>query len=261
MQRIWSAALAYGFCAGGFCASASAAPAAGSAELLLGAGVHYSQGTYGTGIRTRITALTFTGRYDTARWTFRGSVPYLFISGSDAVVPGIGRVAGASAAASSTSGLGDVTLSATYAAYHDAATQFGVDVTGKIKLATADPDERLGTGEHDLGVLAEVYKAFGRLTAFAGLGYTEFGTSPRLAISDAFSYTLGASYRLDERDSVGASYDERERLASGAAAQKELTVFYSRRTARGWRTQVYFLRGFADGSPDWGAGLSAAHPF
>jgi hypothetical protein len=256
MRRIWITAFAYWFCA-----SAVAAPAAGSEELLLGAGVHYSQGTYGTGVTTRITAVTFTGRYDTARWTFRGSVPYLFISGSNAVVPGIGRVGGATAAESSTSGLGDVALSATYAAYYDAATQFGVDVTGKIKVATADPDESLGTGEHDLGVLAEVYKVLGRLTVFAGLGYTEFGTTPRLAISDAVSYTLGASYRLDDRDSVGVSYDERERLASGAAPQKEITAFYARKIERGWRAQVYFLLGFADGSPDWGAGLSAAYPF
>lgn len=245
----------------GLCASMHAGRAAEREELTLGAGVHFSEGTYGTGISTRITAFTFTGRYDWGRWTFRGSLPYLFISGSNAVVPGIGRVDAAATGDSSASGLGDLTLSATYAAYYDAATQFGVDLTGRIKLATADPDERLGTGEHDLGVLAEVYKAIGRLTVFAGLGYTEFGVSTKFAISDVFNYTLGASYRLDERDSVGVSFDERDRLASGAAPQKEITVFFSRRIERGWRAQVYFLRGFADGSPDWGAGLSAARPF
>jgi hypothetical protein len=87
---------------------------------------------------------------------------------------GWGGGAGAPAGESSASGLGDVTLSATYEAYYDAKTQFGIDLTGKIKLATADPDERLGTGEHDLGVAAEIYKSFGRLTVFAGIGYTQF---------------------------------------------------------------------------------------
>lgn len=256
MKRIAACALA--LCAG---AAAHAQPAAERGSVLLGGGVHYNQGDYGTGVTTRITAFTFTGRYDTARWTFRGSVPYLFISGSEAVVPGFGRVEGARAGESSVSGLGDVTLSASYAAYYDAPTQFGLDLTGKIKLATADPAERLGTGEHDVGVAADVYKAIGRLTVFAGIGYTEFGTAPRFRLSDAFNYTLGGSYRLDARDSVGVSFDERERLASGAPPQEEVTVFFSRRIEDGWRAQVYWLLGFAEGSPDWGAGLSAAYPF
>ncbi|HKQ27257.1 MAG TPA: hypothetical protein VJT77_01580, partial [Burkholderiales bacterium] len=45
-------------------------------EITLGGGVHYSEGDYGTGSSTSITALTFTGRYDTREWSFRGSVPY-----------------------------------------------------------------------------------------------------------------------------------------------------------------------------------------
>jgi hypothetical protein len=230
MKRIGGFALALCVCAG-----AQAQRAAEREQLLLGAGAHYSQGDYGTGITTRITAITFTGRYDTGRWTFRGTVPYLSISGSEAVVPGFGRLEGAPAGESSASGLGDVTLSATYEAYYDAKTQFGIDLTGKIKLATADPDERLGTGEHDLGVAAEIYKSFGRLTVFAGIGYTQFGTTPRLTVDGATNYMLGASYRLDERDSVGVSFDERERLASGAPPQDEMTLFFSRRIEGGWR--------------------------
>jgi hypothetical protein len=244
-------------------ACAAAAERDGRGETTLGAGVHYNQGRYGTGATTHITAITFTARRDTERWTLRGSVPYLWISGSNAVVPGFGPVRrGAPSGGSSTSsGLGDVTLSATYAAHYDAANQLGVDLTGKVKLATADEEERLGTGEHDLGIGGEVYKAFGRLTAFFGVGYTEFGTSRLFNVDNAFNYTLGASYRLDERDSVGLAYDERERLSSAAAPLQEFTAFFSRRIRRGWHAQLYFLVGFAEGSPDWGTGLSAAYPF
>jgi len=244
-------------------ACAAAAQRGERGETLLGAGFHYSQGDYGTDENTRITALTFTARHDTQRWTFRGSVPYLWISGSNAVIPGFGPVRGGApgGGTSSSSGLGDVTLSATYAAYYDAANQWGVDAIGKVKLATADEEERLGTGEHDLGVGAEVYKAFGRLSAFFGIGYTEFGASSLFNTDNAFSYSLGASYRLDPRDSVGLVYDEREPITHGAPRLEELTAFYSRRIARGWRAQAYFLVGLADGSPDWGAGLSAAYPF
>jgi outer membrane putative beta-barrel porin/alpha-amylase len=231
-------------------------------EITLGGGVHYSEGDYGTGSSTTITALTFTGRYDTGQWSLRGSVPYLFISGSNAVVPGVGRARSAPATStSSVAGLGDVTLAAVYSAYYNAARELGVDVSGKLKLATADPDKRLGTGEHDVGVLAEVFKVFGRVTAFAGLGYTMFGSTPTFPLDDVFNYTLGASYRVDERDSVGAYYDERERVTSSAAPLRELTAFWSRRLDRAWKAQAYVLKGFANGSPDWGAGLSAAYSF
>jgi hypothetical protein len=257
MKRIAAAALACFACA------AAAAERAARDATLLGAGVHYSQGDYDTAETTRITAITFTARHETGRWTFRGSVPYLWISGSNAVVPGFGPVRGGpgSGGTSSSSGLGDVTLSATYAAYYNAADQWGVDAIGRVKLATADEEERLGTGEHDLGVGAEVYKAFGRITAFFGIGYTAFGTSSLFNADNAFSYSLGVSHRLDERDSVGVVYDEREPITHGAPRLEELTAFFSRNIARGWQAQAYFLVGFADGSPDWGAGLSAAYPF
>jgi hypothetical protein len=88
-----------------------------------------------------------------------------------------------------------------------------------------------------------------------------FGSSPAFPLDDAFNYTLGASYRLDDRDSFGAYYDERERLTSSAAPLREVTAFWSHRIDRAWKAQAYVLKGLANGSPDWGAGLSAAYSF
>ena len=191
----------------------------------------------------------------------RASVPYLFISAATRSCRGSAGCVARRRRRVVRLGAGRFALSATYAAYYDRVAQHGVDVTGKLKLATADADQRLGTGEHDFGVHVEGYKTFGRLTAFAGVGYTLLGSTPAFPLNDVVSFSLGASYRLDERDSAGASYEEREAAASSAAPQREITAFYSRRIERGWRAQVYFLLGLADGSPDWGAGLSAAYSF
>lgn len=238
------------------CASATAAE---QGELALGGGIHYTEGNYGTSTETRVTALVFTARYDVKRWTFRVGLPYLFVDGSEAVIPGVGAVRGGTAADSSASGLGDATVSATYVAHYDRASRFGVDVTGKVKLATAE-DERLGTGESDYSALVDVYRDFGRWTAFGGIGYTIMGNPPGVTLNDVVSFNFGASYRLDERVRLGASFDEREAAASGAP-QREITLFYSTTLQRGWRVQGYFLVGLADGSPDWGTGLSATYPF
>lgn len=256
MKRATRLVLAYLLCVG----AGAACAAAQTDEITLGAGYHYSEGDYGTGRTTSIESLLFTGRYDKERWTFKAAVPYVSIEGSRDVVPGFGRV-GPATRPSTASGIGDVTLSATYLAYHDAATQLGVDLTGRVKIATADADERLGTGEHDFGFQAEAFKTFGRTTAFIGVGYTVFGSSAEFPLDNALNFTLGGSYRIDARDSAGLSYDERERLTRFSAPLRELTAFWSRRLAKAWKAQLYFVKGLADGSPDWGVGASAAYAY
>jgi hypothetical protein len=246
--------------AGCLLGSASAALAAEPQRLTLGAGVHYSEGDYATSTSTEITSLALSARYDLGRWTFRGTLPWLEVSGSGAVVPGVGQVRGGAAGRSTASGFGDAVVSASYSAFYYPAAQAGIDFTGRIKLGTAD-DERLGTAETDYGFQADAYKTFGALTVFGGLGYTFFGSSSAFRLDDVFNATLGASYRIDPRDSVGLIYDEREAVSSAASELSELMLFWSRQLDRAWKAQVYFLVGLADGSPDWGAGLSAAYSF
>ena len=229
--------------------------------LRLGAGFHYSTGDYGSTVETRISTLEATGRYEAGRMVYRASVPYLFVKGDTGVIPGIGQARGAPARSGSASGLGDIVLSAAYGAYYDPASTLGLDLTGKVKLPTADESEGLGTGETDFAILADLYKAFGQWTGFGGVGFHIMGDAPGLPLENAWSANLGATYKLDARDSVGAMLEGRERVAPGGARTRELTAFWMRRLERDWRAQVYGLVGLADGSPDVGFGLSLARPF
>ncbi len=229
--------------------------------LTLGAGLHYSSGDYGTTTTTRITTLAATGRYETGPWVYRATVPYLQVKGDTNVIPGIGQVGGAPARSDTESGLGDIVISATYAAYYNKATTLGMDLTAKLKLATADESEGLGTGEHDVILLLDLYRTFDKITGFGGIGYHILGDSPALPLENAWSANLGASYKLDERDSVGAMLEGRERVVAGGSRQRELVGFFARKLDRFWKAQAYALLGLADGSPDWGAGLSLARPF
>jgi hypothetical protein len=228
--------------------------------LTLGAGLHYSTGDYGTGTTTRITTLAGTARYERGPWVYRATVPWLEISGSDAVIPGVGQ-ARRSAGTRTESGLGDIVVSATHATYYDRASTLGLDLTAKLKIATADEEKGLGTGEPDLALLVDLYRTFDRITGFGGVGYHILGDSPGLPLENVWSANLGATYKLNERDSVGASLDGRERPLPGGARQRELTGFWLRQLDRAWKAQAYMLIGLADGSPDWGAGLSLARPF
>ena len=49
--------------------------------------------------------------------------------------------------------------------------------------------------------------------------------------------------------------------ATSAQPQRELMAFWARRIDKAWKAQLYGLKGFSDGSPDWGAGASVAYAF
>jgi hypothetical protein len=227
--------------------------------LTLGAGFDYSSGDYGTTTTTRIASLAATARYETGAWVYKATLPYLRVEGDTGVIPGIGQASSAPARSGTESGMGDVVLAATWNAYADKA--LGLDLTGKLKLGTADETRGLGTGENDFAFLLDLYRTFDRITGFGGVGYHVMGDAPGLPLENAWSANLGATYRVDVRDTLGVSLDGRQSVVRGGARQRELTGFWTRRLDGGWKSQVYGLIGLADGSPDWGGGLSFARAF
>ena len=239
---------------------------AADGELALGTGLHYSSGTYGTSTTTQILTIPLTARYDTDVWTFKGYLPYLRVYGDSSVIPGFGpsgsgggrgRPAGQRTHAS---GLGDSTVSATYNVYGKASGS-GIGLTGKLKLATGDEHAGLGTGSNDVSFLVDAFQQVDRNTIFGVVGYTIFGDSPFGHADNVASLGMGASHRLDSGDSIGVSLDLRQGGSPAPLPQRELTAFWNHRLDRAWRTQAYVLKGFAHGSPDWGAGVSAAYAF
>jgi hypothetical protein len=257
--------------------SGSAAAFAEDGTFSLGTGLAYTSGDYGTSTTTKIMSIPFTARYDLDRWTLKAAIPYLRISGGSSVIPGLGTVpnsnprgrgrGGSGITATTTtestaSGWGDLVTSVTYNAYYDQASRLGVDVTGKAKWGTADRDQGLGTGENDYGAQVDAFKTFDRTTVFGGVGYTKLGSSSFVPLnSHVWNGTAGLTYKLNDRDSAGLAYDAREKASSSSSELSEVTAFWSRKIDRNWKMQVFGLKGFANGSPDWGAGISAAYAF
>ena len=248
--------------------------------LSIGGGVNYSSGDYGTSTPTHITSTYVTGRYDTGPWTFKVTVPYLFVSGNTDTIPGIGHVpnsnphgrgrahgAGASAPTTATTtsgsadGLGDITAAVTYNAYFNANAGLGVDLIGKVKFGTADADKGLGTGETDYGSQIDVYKTHGEFTVFGGIGYTAMGDSTFIQLNNVFNANAGVTYKAADRTSVGLTFDAREKVSDTSSPQRELTLFLTQSFAKAWKAQLYGLKGFSNGSPDWGVGASIGRSF
>jgi hypothetical protein len=247
-------------------------------EVSVGTGINYTTGTYGGSNSTSIVTIPVIARYEGDAWSFRATVPYLRISGPRAVIPGVGRVdngnaiddllhlTGSQRGRSQTdsrtvSGMGDSTLSATYTMYSGSASRSGVGLTGKVKLATGDEKQGLGTGSNDFSAQVDAFQQIDRNTLFGVIGYTIFGDSPIVEFQNVANIGVGASRRMDGGDSVGVAFDARQSGNPAPAPQRELTAFWTHKLEGNWRTQAYFLKGFANGSPDWGLGLNASVAF
>ena len=248
-------------------------------ELALGSGVQFTSGDYGGPSTTSILTIPFTARYERDAWTLRATLPYLRITGPRTVVPGVGRIndsnlidnllhlpaskrGDAQTERRTVSGLGDATASATYTLYSGgSANRSGIGLTGKLKFATGDEKQGLGTGSNDVTVQVDAFQGIGRSTIFGAVGYTLFGDSPIAHFDNVINFGVGALQRIDDVDSIGVAFDLRQAGNPAPAPQRELTGFWSHRLDRNWRSQLYVLKGFSRGSPDWGAGVSAAYAF
>lgn len=255
-----------------------AAPPVLAGTWTASAGAFYSTGKYGSTTSTDIWSVPLSVGYDTGNWSFKLTAPYVRITGQSNVLPGVGKVnngnpigrgvgrilgtgtGGTGSTTTSTrgtaSGLGDVTASATYQLFYDKQTRFGMDLGGKVKFGTADANKGLGTGANDYRVGLDAYKGLGHWTLFGGVGYTDFGSSTYIKLNNGADANLGAGYRVNSSNDVGAFYAYRQRISDYGYPRKELTGYWNHHISKTWELQMYALTGFSDGSPDWGAGAT-----
>jgi hypothetical protein len=261
---------------------ANAASAGDAGKFSLTGGVDYSSGKYGTDTTTDILSIPVTAAYDIDRWSFKLTVPYINVSGSDAVIPGIGKTKNQNpkgrghghgqgsvpplptlTPTGSASGLGDITASAGYLLFTNTDRSFGVDLTGKVKFGTANADKGLGTGKNDYGLSVDAFKTVGDWTLFGGLGLMKYTSSKFIQLKNGFDSNLGAEYKLNPSNNIGASYYYRQKITVGSdgAPKSELTGYWNHQLNDTWRLQTYVLGGFANGSPDYGVGAAVRYGF
>jgi hypothetical protein len=249
----------------------AAAYAADGDNFYMAAGFDYSSGKYGSDTTTTILSFPVIGMYLTGDWMFKLTVPYVRITGDGTVIPGMGGVVPgkggsmsggsgpgpggpATATASTTqSGLGDVIAAATYNIYSGIESARSVDLTGKIKFATADAG--LGTGENDYAVQADVYQGFDSFTAMGSLGYLVLGDPPGADFNNAAYGIVGSYYQFTDRTGAGAEMRLSQKLTATGAGPRELTAYVSHKFDESLKISAYALKGFSDGSPDSGFGV------
>ncbi len=228
-------------------------------DLTLGGGLDYSTGNYGASQSTEIWYTPLTVKYESGASTVKLTLPRVSITapagGQLIGVDAQGRpVYDGSGVRSNQEGMGDVVLSYSHSLFTQPVRGMLLDLTAKAKLATADDGKGLGTGENDYSVLADVYYLAGAWTPFATVSYRLTGDPAGVDLRNVWGGTLGFGYKRSPTDSLGLMWDARQASSATGIASNEATVYWVHKFGGGMKLQTYAVKGFSDGSADWGVG-------
>lgn len=225
--------------------AAMPAPAlAAQADVLLSADVSYMTGTYGGTGDIEDLYVPISARIETGRLAFQFVVPYMRTS-----TP-------VDSGTNTESGLGDILASITvYDVLANTEGTLALDLTGSVKLGTADEAAGLGTGETDFTVYLDGYRFYDTITLLASLGYRSRGEPPNVVLNDVFLGSVGTVFTTTENTRLGLIVDYRESALPDTDDIQELTVLLSTSLNDRWNFEVSAFTGFTDSSPDWGVAV------
>jgi len=234
----------------------------GAGKFRVSVGLDYSTGDYGAADSTDIWSTSVGSRYKTGRWTFKGTLPYLHLTGPGSIAGPDGvPVPGATPGTATKHGLGDLQLSAAYLAYYDAAAKHGLSVKSKMKVPTASYSKRLGTGELDVSFQLDPFKVIGNTTLFGTLGRKYYGDPSGVEYRDVWYGRAGAMYKTSEKLEFGFSAGARQKVTATSDPRKDINLFVVKHLDKANKLQAYVLKGFSDSTADVGAGLLWMHAY
>ena len=224
-------------------------------------GFDYSSGRYGQPTTTEIWYVPNTLKYNYDEWMLKLIIPYIRITGAGGVVGGgpDGPVIGVPTQAirSTESGLGDIILSGSYTWFLEDLPS--LELTGKIKIPTADENKGLGTGEADYTIQLDVFQSIDRLSPFATLGYRFTGDPSGIDLNDVFFASLGIGFKANNEWSGGVIGDYRQATTDFAEDSWEFVSYITWKAPLDFSVNLYGVVGFSTGSPDMGIGLQIAY--
>lgn len=248
----------------GLIALALAFPVAANADnvLNLSVGAENTSGKYGSTTSTDVWYYPVTAIYQRGNTALSLTVPYVKISASSNVVGAVGNQFGmgmnggttVTQSTTTTSGVGDVVLSATQTLYANPQNGWALDVAGNIKFGTASTTNGLGTGKNDYSVQGDCAKYFESVDIFGTAGWRKMGNPAGITFKNPWFASIGSGYSVTQNTRIGLSYNFRQRVIDGTSNFSEVLAFANYSVSEQTRIQMYLIKGFTDNTPDRGIG-------
>ena len=240
-----------------------AAPIARSAvEAGVSAGFEYQEGDFGAGQRIETSSIPFSAYANKGRLQFGATLPYLRVDAPGNVIGGGGLLGlpiivdpTQPATRERREGFGDLRLNASYTI---PAGRAAIALWNQVKVPTASADKGLGTGELDYSFGAEVAAPIGRVTPFAGIGYTLTGDPEDYDLRNSLSARAGANVRLTESIAGRLSYADAQSPSAAIGAEQLVSTTLQMSISRSLSLGLYGSAGLSDTAPDFGTGIQLA---
>jgi len=244
---------------GGAAAIAAPGPLTDDDQFSLSAGFDYSSGKYFLASSTDRRSNPMTGEYENGQWMLKVAVPFSMISSTRVATPGIGNIRADGVAKGTQFGLGDTVAAASYNIYSGKASTFGIDLTGKVKLNSAETG--IGFGQNDYAAQADAYQSFNNFTALGSLGYKILGSPAGISMNKVIYGSFGGSYQLDDKLNGGVDIKLSQNPYSMGEGHRELSAYVSHKISKNFKAKGYVLKGFSNGSPDSSLGAQVYYGF
>lgn len=212
-------------------------------------GFDYSRGDYGIDEDTEIVFLPLSIEASGETSRFKLTLPFLNVQGPSSIA--IDAEGNERIESDSRAGFGQLSAQLGWflRPFHRYVPwfEFSTRVT-----APTESDDALGSGVWAVSLQVDAFARYGEVSPFARIGrkfYTE-------RLDDRFYSSIGASYRVASRLSLGASYDWSQASSPGNDDGHDLIGFASYRLDPAWSLGPYVGAGLSDGSPDWGLGMT-----
>ena len=221
----------------------------------------YASGKYGGDSKIEDYDMTLTAKYDTDRFAFRVSVPYVWLRSKEDVVIVDGGVivpVPGQRDQRTESGLGDISTALTYKVPEWSSAAPLIDITGRVSFGTADEDKGLGTGKNRYSLDAELSKRFAKFTPFAGAGYKWREKPADSDLKNTAYGWIGLAYAFTDQIELDLAYDHEQAVAPDVDPYRAATLTFYQEFERPFEYFLSAFTGFGDSSPDWGAALGVS---
>lgn len=227
--------------------------------ISLSSGLDYSSGKYGAGQTTDILVALSDITVQQGDFRISASLPYLDIKGPDTVIAGSNGVPviirRTNGIRTNRAGWGDLNLSATWSVPPEDLEDFQVDLTGHVKVATANAAKGLSSGESDFDLSVNVAHDIGIWTPFVTFGYRVPGNPSTYSLVSAPSFSVGTSVQITDQLLGMVSYDFDGTISNTLADSQQMMTSLSWMCTDSLTVTAYASTGLSAGAPQVGTGL------
>jgi len=185
--------------------------------------------------------------YETGPWLFKLTVPS-DMAGRTSEVHEIGGIRATGAPSDSHFGLADSEAAASYNIYAGSASSPEINLTGKVRVNTANISSISALTQNDYAAQMDVYQSLDKFTAKGSLGSMVLGSPTGIILSPVLYGSFGGIYQFTDKTSTGVDMSLSQESVSSGMMQQELSAYVKYKLDKKFKARGYVLRGYSNGN-------------